>query len=198
MDGFRKKIPIYHVVSIICLIGLLAGCATRGPHSIRWPARQRLGAKLTTWQAKGVISTKSKQGSQTAYVTWQQQPTRFTLTFSGALGGSARIRGQANHVTLTAPDGQIYEANTPDALASRLFGWSLPIDGLQYWIRGLPAPAAYQYTLSKQHRLSEIKQQGWHIQYLSYQHVAPYDLPYEIKLTRPGLQLHLIVKQWQF
>lgn len=199
MNRLAKKTLMYQMIAVACLIGLLTGCATTASQTTRWTARQQLGANLTTWQAKGVISAKNNQGSQTAYVTWQQQPTGFTIDFSGPLGGSARLRGQAGHVTLMAPDGKIYEAQTPDALASRLFGWPLPIDGLQYWVRGLPAPTptSYQYTLSQQHTLSELKQQGWRIEYLRYQQVAPYDLPYEIKLTRPGLQLHLIVKQWR-
>ena len=198
MTTFYLKKTLYQTLILITLLCWLTACTSMMPNrqTPTWPATEHRLQQLHTWQAKGVVSATTAQGRQTAYVTWQQSPKQFVLTFSSAIGGGARLQGTRSHVQLNTADGKIYHGHDPNALAKQLLGWSLPVNGLQYWIRGLPAPGKHRLRLSDHQQIATLVQQGWHIRYIRYQQIGQYNLPYEMTLTRAHLQLHVIVKEW--
>ena len=79
-------------------------------------------------------------------------------------------------------------------------GWSLPISGLDYWIRGLPRPqaeAAHRFDAEGLTR--SIRQDGWDIEYRDYfsaDDEAP-PLPRRLTLMNETLTLKLAIERWQ-
>ncbi|MOA47066.1 Outer-membrane lipoprotein LolB precursor [compost metagenome] len=77
-------------------------------------------------------------------------------------------------------------------------GWKLPVSHLTWWVRGLPAPdSKSRLTLDADSRLSNLEQDDWQIEYLSYAQQNGYWLPERIKLHGSNLDVTLVIKQWQ-
>lgn len=62
----------------------------------------------------------------------------------------------------------------------------------------LPAPdSKSRLTLDADSRLSNLEQDDWQIEYLSYAQQNGYWLPERIKLHGSNLDVTLVIKQWQ-
>jgi outer membrane lipoprotein LolB len=119
------------------------------------------------------------------------------LHLLGSLGTpSARIEGSHGAFILKTSDGKTWQASEPDALAKHIFGYSLPVAGLRYWVMGIPAPGKHRAAFSSEHLLSSLQQDGWQINYLNYQTVGLYTLPTELTLKRGELSVRILIKDW--
>lgn len=134
-------------------------------------------------------------------LNWQRGPAHFSLLLEAPFGqGVFRIAGAADgSYRLRLPDGQVFVNSTPEALLEEVIGWSLPIDGLEYWIRGMPHPGAdYSRRIDAQGRGRSISQDRWDISYLDYFEDRPEpQLPRRIRLERDELSLKLVIERWQ-
>jgi outer membrane lipoprotein LolB len=75
-----------------------------------------------------------------------------------------------------------------------VLGWRIPLAGLPQWVRGLPRegrPA--EVTRDASQRVSEMRQDDWRIEYEEYSG----DRPARMRLTRPDLEIRLIIESWQ-
>ncbi len=181
---------------------LLAGCATAPltPEGAdAWLRRQAQVAALDTWTLQGRFSLTLENEAWHANLHWQEQSGRYTLRVSTPLGqGAALIEGGPGAVTIQLPDGTRDEAPDAETLLTRHLGWQLPVDGLQWWIRGLPAPAtSYRPGFDAEGRLERLEQDGWRIDYREYTTVDGLLLPRKVFLTRDRLDLRLVVSEWQ-
>jgi outer membrane lipoprotein LolB len=97
------------------------------------------------------------------------------------------------------PDGQSFENNTAEALLEDVVGWSLPISGLEYWVRGLPHPhARHALRLDADGRAQSIRQDGWDIDYIDYFSDADMPpLPRRLQLANETVTLKLVIERWQ-
>ena len=72
------------------------------------------------------------------------------------------------------------------------------MENLLWWVRGLPAPhSKSQVTLDSNSLLAKLEQDDWLIEYLSYRTENTLQLPERIKLSGAGLNITLVVKEWQ-
>ena len=80
-----------------------------------------------------------------------------------------------------------------------MIGWSIPINGLEYWIRGLPRPQGdFSHRVDALGRARFLKQDSWSIDYIDY--FRPSDsvhLPRRIKLTFDQIILKIVIDRWQ-
>jgi len=93
----------------------------------------------------------------------------------------------------------VSESKTAEALLEDMIGWSLPISGLEYWIRGIPRPgSAYSHHLDQEGRARSIRQDEWTIDYRDYfAHAEGPQLPRRFKLVSEKVTLKLIIERWQ-
>src|SRR3972149_5389831 len=56
--------------------------------------------------------------------------------------GTFELRGDDRSVALRTPENETLTATDPQALMQQNLGWSLPVAGLKYWVRGIPAPGS--------------------------------------------------------
>ena len=78
-------------------------------------------------------------------------------------------------------------------------GWSLPISGLDFWVRGLPHPrTAFSRRLDSKGRARSIRQDGWDIIYRDYR-PAPdgLQLPRRMRLVDDAVTFKLVIEHWQ-
>jgi outer membrane lipoprotein LolB len=192
-----------------CLLAL-SSCATsptnqppKANPTQTWGTRVSTLSGVQTWDLNAMIairnSVKKNSGAFTANLRWQQTPLHYTILLYGPLGvGATQLIGQPGMVKLTTADGKIYTAATPEQLVAEQTQWILPVSSLYYWIRGLPVPTlpAIKHFDAFNH-LTELEQQGWHIQFLRYASIDQIDVPNKIFLFNPDLNVKIIIKEWK-
>lgn len=157
---------------------------------------------VNTWSIKGRIAGKSYDEGFRAGVKWRQQPEEFSIELLGPLGRKvAEINGDEAEVQLKTSKGESFTATNPEGLMQDLFGYSLPVQGLRYWLRGIPDPeqtfSAMQ--LDEFGRLKQLNQAGWLIEYNRYHASKDKNeaaLPAFIKISNLTLDANIVIDRW--
>ena len=107
------------------------------------------------------------------------------------------LSGNVGSVTLEMPNGKRVTASNPEELLAREWGFNLPVSYLTYWVRGLPAPGAVNTQFDHYHRLTQLTQEGWRVQFLGYTTINKLDLPNKIEITSPQLRSKIVIYSWK-
>lgn len=185
----------------------IAGCSQSGRLEDEqraqelWAARQQALLNLDTWDVHARAAIKLEGAAYNIGIRWQRQAQNSTILLEAPFGqGVFRIESAAGGTyRLRLPDGRVFENNSAEALLEEMIGWSLPISGLEYWIRGLPRPdSAYSHRLDSAGRARSIGQDQWAIDYLDYfAREDDLQLPRRVKLVSDKVTLKLIIERWQ-
>lgn len=192
--------------ALLTLMCLLTACATRPPVSEderrqEWRRHSDRIASLTDWELKGRIAMRVEEEGWTASLHWRQERSSYVIRIIAPMGqGRYDLRGNASTVRLRMPDNRLLYAEDAQTLLRDNLGWQVPVRGLVYWVRGLPAPDSTADTLklNKQGRLQELQQDGWRIYYDRYGLFSGgLTLPEKLTIERPGLRLRLLIHTWE-
>ncbi len=197
-----------HILTLT-LISLLGACATPTPPGTEAPttpedkktAAKRINAAkhLSSWRITGAVAAKNKQKAWTASLNWRQQGlNRYQLHLFGPLGGGS-VSVEKNGQLVTYKDGakKVTTSNI-DQLFYKETGVRVPLHNLYYWVRGVKAPGAVQSSHKDgAGHYTSLTQSGYTIRYENYQTVKGTDLPTKLRVSGPGGQLKLIIKQWK-
>jgi outer membrane lipoprotein LolB len=164
---------------------LLHACATLQP-----PAGQELEFAL-----QGRFSAQHGEDSVSGLLSWQASDGRDELLLSSPLGqGLANISRDAQGVSLTRPGEPVMRAENAEVLTESALGFGLPLGGLRFWVQGKPDPARpHNIKLTLDGLTEQIIQDGWTIDYPQYREARPR----KIHVRREGLQLRLVIDEWQ-
>ena len=135
-----------------------------------------------------------------ATLQWHQQQQEYFLRLIAPLGqGTYEITGNNDAVFLRTAKNEVLKANNPESLMEGTFGWSVPLTGLIYWLRGLPEPGtkAEVFSLDEQGRITDLSQSGWRVTYSSYNNTGGLELPDKISLENDKLKVRLVIKHWK-
>lgn len=157
-------------------------------------------SKIQNWQAHGLVGVRLKNQAQSANFVWTQKAKHFNIELYGPLGlGATYLKGQPGDVTLDTHDKKHYQASNAQSLMDQVLGWSVPVEGLVYWSKGIPIPRiAEKHTVNRFGFLKTLDQDGWHIDYRRYQNAGAYGLPHQMILTRPGIRVAAVFNTWNF
>jgi outer membrane lipoprotein LolB len=185
----------------------IAGCSQFGGLSDkqqaqeRWAARQQALLDFDSWDIHARAAIKLKGEAYNIGIRWQRQAQNSKILLEAPFGqGVFRIESSAGGTyRLRLPDGRVSANRTAEVLLEEMIGWSLPISGLEYWIRGMPRPdSAYTHRLDQAGRARSISQDRWAIDYLDYfPGQEDPQLPRRIKLVSESVTLKLVVERWQ-
>ncbi len=215
VERCREQAPRYWVVTLLAL--LTAACAT--PHvlppqdnpQLAWRDRQAQLLPLTTWKFAGRVAIRSAQEGGQVSMRWERNSQGENIDLSGPLGrGLIRLQQDENGARLQDSNQRVHTAPNAEALLFNTTGWRIPLEGLHYWIRGLPAPGApARQELDDQGRLAILWQSGWEIRFLAYTRFGLYDLPSRLTLILPQeavsaapgsanspVEARLIIERW--
>lgn len=188
---------------IITLLVVLATACAVAPsvETLRdtlWAARRAELDALRDWTVAGRMAVIDNQDGWHASLHWTQREDAYSMELIGPLGqGRIRIEGDQDQVRVRTADGQVFADVDPGRLLERAVGVRIPVEGLIYWIRGLPDPSQPSVLRGDQQgRLLRIEQDGWIIEYPGYMQVAHLQLPAQIRARRGELSFKLIVKDW--
>jgi len=100
---------------------------------------------------------------------------------------------------LRTADGRVATGTDWAALTARALDWSLPVDGLAYWIQGVPrADVPFVAEGAADGALAFLRQDGWTIAYQSFaSDAAGVVRPGRMTLSYPNVELRLVVDSWQ-
>ena len=163
-----------------------------------WEAHRANIQTLHSWNLKGRVAGKSNGDGFRAGVRWNQFPNNYVIDLHGPLGRKvAVINGKPGNVQLKTSKGKSFQANDAEELMQNLFGYSLPVNGLQHWLLGIPDPniphAALE--LDANGRLMSLKQAGWVIDYKRYHDSEPV-LPGLIYISNATLNANIKIDRW--
>jgi len=189
------------------LFTVVAGCTTApwrpepepGASDARWLAHREAVTALDTFTVTGRIAIQRGSEGGGAKLRWRQAGSDSDLRIMAPLSqGSFRLNGNAQEVVLSAPDGKQYRAASFEALMAAHLGWSFPVDGARYWVRGIPDPrqSIDQLNLDADGRLSDLAQAGWRISVREYTPAADVSLPKRLFLNAGDLKIRLAIDGW--
>ncbi len=174
---------------------LLAGCsiAPLRPPPVEnpartWQTRESDLSLLRSWDVSGRLALRTAHDGGQAALRWVWYDDEYTIDLSGPLGrGLVRLRQDRNGASLEDADRHVYHAKNAERLLVETTGWRIPLNGLSYWIRGLPVPGVpHELKLDSAGRLRSLHQLGWEIDFLAYAQYDRYDLPSHIIMTLAG------------
>lgn len=203
------------LVSGMCLL-TLGGCATQtkpvqetgtvakpADAQAAWKQRQEQFARMSQWRMQGKVGVQFQEQSASFNLSWLQNGNgTYEMNIKNPLTGAiaAYLTGSATEVTLQA-NGKTYKDASAERLLQGQLGVSLPLDGMKYWVRGVPAPgsAVQQVKLDAEGRPEMMQQSGWLVEYTGWQGNGWQALPEKINLSRApdNTKVKVIAKDWQ-
>ena len=205
-----------YAAGLLGLTALAAGCATapalppvENP-AATWQARQTELRPITTWNIQGRMSMRTAEEGWQASLNWVREGERHRIDIIGPLGrGHLRLTQDNQGAELRDAEQHSWHAENPEQLLYRTTGWLVPLDGLNYWVLGLPLPdTAASQELDPQGRLKTLSQSGWDIRFLEYTRYGALDLPSKLFIKRQGrgtngspaddatLEVRLVIESW--
>ena len=202
MNNYRLARTCWLIFPVILWLG---GCATQLPKDQQagmaiFQANRAKLAELGSWQLQGRLAMTTAKEAWSATLQWIQTDGDYQLRLIAPLGrGSFELRGNDHGVILRLAQKQVLQADDPETLLQKNFGWTVPVSGLQYWIRGIPDPDAKinNLLLDDQGRINSLEQSGWQVTYTQYASQGAYELPGRITMVNVNLKLNLVIKSWK-
>lgn len=170
---------------------------TLPPQSNAEPATQyAIGIEHFSLSAR--VGIQHEQQGYSGSLKWQHRALSDDLLILSPLGqGVAKITKDSGGIALTTAQGETFRAKDAESLTQQVLGWRLPLDGLQYWVLGLPSPKApYEVEKNALH-ITRLTQQDWQIDYLSFNRDYGFLLPAKIILQQGPLEIKLIIDKWE-
>ncbi len=183
----------------ILLASVLSGCAllpaSPAPDSSLRPPQPDTAA----FALNGRISIKYDDVRHSAGLRWVHRVQSDEVLLLAPLGQTAaRVYRDASGATLDDGNKQ-YRAEDVEALMQQALGWRLPLDGLRYWILGMPvAERPAQIKRDDNGRIVMLHQDGWEVAYLRHADASPNSLPTRLQLNRDDLQVQLLIDEWDW
>ncbi|WML91114.1 lipoprotein insertase outer membrane protein LolB [Thiothrix lacustris] len=204
------------LIATCCLL-TLGGCASQTKAPIpeasaatkpvsaeaAWQQRQVDFAKMSSWRLQGKVGMQFRDQSASFNLSWLQNGNdQYEMNIKNPLTGSimAYLKGNRSDVTLQA-NGKTYRDANAERLLQGQLGVSLPLEGMKYWVRGVPSPDSpvQQVKLDALGRPEMLQQAGWVIEYTGWQGNDWKALPDKINLSRApdNTKVKVIAKDWQ-
>ena len=186
---------------LVIILSVLAGCASQldqGVQSdVNWSSHRNRVLDIQHWSASGKVGARQGEASTSFNLIWTQSISDFDIRLFGPLGqGAVKITGDDTQATL-------YEGNNAttssdlESLIAENHSIQLPLNALQYWIRGVPEPfQPATIALGTQGLISKLNQFGWVVSYADYEATEP-PMPRKFSLTRGDMSVKIIVKTWE-
>ena len=191
-------------------VALLAGCetltevipserGTAGPDTT-WEAHARELSRFRNWSMLGVVALRSGGDASRVTMRWRQKRDAYHLRFMGPLGvGLLEIEGSPTGVEARYPNGRRSSADSPEMLLEQEIGWTVPLQGLRYWLVGAPAPdsATSKMEIDDHGRLARLEQAGWTVVYERYGELDDLALPERVRFSSESVDATVVVRRWK-
>lgn len=192
---------------ILCgLLGALEACVAHKvatTETSSWQAHREQMARLVksggAWSAQGKLRVSHGGKNWLLKFKWVQKKNFYEVDIYSAFDKLASFKSSAQGVHVSGQRVNLVTA-TPEEAANRLLGFPAPVTLMQHWILGLTSPrfAVEQFELNARGLAHIITQQGWRIDYASYQRIDNYAVPEEFSIEHGQTKLKAWVNEWKF
>ena len=128
---------------LVTLALLLGGCAnlmkSTDDSDAAWEKRQQVLEQIDRFTLNARVASGGVFGIK-GNLIWNQRPDDFDMAVSGPFGiGAVSLSGTPQEVTVRSKSGTSVTPD-PEAYLKERLGWTFPVEGLRYWVLGLPSP----------------------------------------------------------
>jgi outer membrane lipoprotein LolB len=156
--------------------------------------------QIDAFQLNGRVNVRVEQAAYPGRIRWQHGRSTDEVWLYSPIGTAvAHMWQDANGARLVTADGKEYRAQDVNVLARQVLGYELPLDGLQYWVRGLPSPSLEinDRQADSNGRPELLRQQGWKIAYLDWKPAGVSGLPSKLDVIGNKMRMRLVVDEWK-
>lgn len=169
-----------------------------------WQQRQQRLTQQTNWLLSGRASVTYRDENWPFSLQWQQRTVdHYDLKIYHPLTRNrlGKLTKQAKVVSFTDSKGKVYRDASAEHLLQKQLAIKIPIEGMQYWVRGIAAPQypIEDYKLDRLGRPTSIQQAGWTVRYKDYNSKAYDALPQRVDIVRSKpevIKVKVRIKQW--
>jgi outer membrane lipoprotein LolB len=179
---------------------LIAGCASLpgqdATEALRGPSAS--AEQLKRFALSGRIAVRQGENGQYGNLRWIRSGDGDELTLLNPLGQTAAVLKQdKGGVSLILGERQ-YHATDGEALTQQVLGYTLPVNGLGYWILGMASPDSPAEVQRRPNGTTvALAQNGWQIDYPDYLTVDGTLMPKRVFLRRGDLDIKLVIDDWR-
>lgn len=193
--------------AVILLAALLTGCAEISPLLVdqesdqaSWEKRQQAISDLQLWTITGRVAVQAGEEGWSATLHWQQDHEKYAMRFIAPFGqGTYQLYSDGQQVSLLTAENKLFHAESPESLLLDNLGWSVPLHGLRYWVRGVPEPGvkADNLIIDGAGRMTDLQQSGWRISISDYTRLDGTDMPSKLFMANDQFKLRIVVQDWK-
>jgi outer membrane lipoprotein LolB len=188
----------------LILLALVSACSTMPSpggddgRNGRYQARIQQLKSQDSWEMEGRLAVNDGRDGGSGRFKWVQQPGSTHMDFHGALGrGAWRLDADGHGATLEFANGEVARSGSINQLAKKQLGWQIPVNALEWWVRGIEAPGGSPLREIDEHgALLKLHQFGWKIEYERYNDSDKFMLPYRMTARRQDQTVKLAVRRW--
>jgi outer membrane lipoprotein LolB len=165
----------------------------------RWLEHQISVSGIHAWNIKGRIAVKNEKESGTVTLFWNQFLSNYELRLVAPLGqGTYVLTGTSSSVVMKGPKDLFIEADDAEELLQQGLGWDVHLNGLKYWVRGLPEPDIKysELSLDDKGRLTSMKQSGFDVSVSRYAELDDFSLPEKLTIESDKIRLKVVIQNW--
>lgn len=189
-------------VLTLCSLSLLAACNTVAKRPAGPPAPPADPQQLQTWRATGRIGVSGEGGGGSGSFDWQQQADAANVQIRGPIGiGSVTLQlsGDPDNPQLRLQTGdQLLESEQAVAELEARLGAAVPAGRLRYWMLGVAAPGAHQWSPPQPNGATVLEQDGWRIDYQRYSDEFGVRVPMRIQASSGTARVRIVIDRWKF
>lgn len=189
-----------------CLFSLLlAGCASQPAPQVSRPLpaaeREQALDAMTEYKVVAALGVKAPGENVSGTLNWQQQGPYYQASMTNFLGLTVFELSTHEGGATVKVDGETHQAMSAGALLDYLSGWSLPIEEMQLWLKGLPGPSSENLRRDGMGRLTSFtltdsRARQWQVSYSEFFPDAK-SLPRKMQLQSGETRLKLVIREWQ-
>jgi len=178
------------------LLVALAGCTTIAPEIASAPPLVQ--AFIPSFEITGRISVRHEKDGFSGNLHWRHVFGADEFVVQTPFGqGVARVTQYSQGATLEMADGKVLHAQDAESLTQQALGFRLPLTGMPRWVQALAQSGDAELRHAHDGTLAYLSEQGWQIEYLSYQTQGATTLPTKLTLQNAELKLRLVIDDWQ-
>jgi outer membrane lipoprotein LolB len=184
----------------------LSGCASwQQPQvaEIPLPARERQQqlANLTQFELTASLGVKAPGDSVSGSLNWIQQDDFYTADLNSFIGINIFKLQTTAEGALVQVSGESHQAASAAALLDYLSGWSLPIEEMPLWLKGMTGASSSDLRFDPMGRLTSFtlldsQNRRWQVSYPKF-FPDRLSLPRQINLESSDTKLKLVIRQWK-
>lgn len=192
----------YWLLFLFFTLGACTGVAVKDQDPGNQTAYEDRARQLETaseWGLVGKISLDDADQGGSGRLQWDVKSGHSVLDFHGAMGrGAWHLDIGSDGALLKMADGTEQSAANVNELVQDNMGWPIPVEALQWWVRGLAAPGEIENKqLGSDGLLKSLHQFGWRVDFRRYGSVEDMRLPLRLNATMDNYRVKLAISRWR-